>query len=148
MSLKKYIICRFCVQSGKFYTGTACGARNNYQVWLHCTSPFLQSLDTSVSQSHIRHTPTFPVPCSHPTRRHGLKQLKASVCVYVHLNSLSRRLKESLLHLWFTFVNWISHEVLWALFRCSTQPNSSHLWLTFVNWIFMGSLPLQYYPLY
>ena len=85
--------------TGYFYTGTARGARNNYQVWLHCTSPFLQSLDTSVSQSHIRHTPTFPVPCSHPTRRHGLKQLKASVCVYVHLNSLSRRLKESLLHL-------------------------------------------------
>ena len=37
MSLKKYIICSFCVQSGKFYTkyfytGTARGARNNYQV--------------------------------------------------------------------------------------------------------------------
>ena len=31
-SLKKYIICSFCVQSWKFYTGTARGARDKYQV--------------------------------------------------------------------------------------------------------------------
>ena len=75
--------------TGYFYTGTARGARNNYQVWLHCTSPFLQSLDTSVSQSHIRHTPTFPVPCSHPTRRHGSRSQTIEgkcVCVYISIH--------------------------------------------------------------